>query len=179
MLTTIFLVIAALVAVFLIAVTLRPPTFHIERSIAIGAAPADLFPRLNDLQQCAVWQPWLKKDPTAKVAYEGPAAGTGAASTWSGNKQVGEGRQTIVESRTNELVRLKLEFKKPFAAICIAEFALKPAAAQTVVTWSMSGEANFMVKAMNLLGVHDKIVGGQFAAGLAALKVMSERAAKN
>ena len=37
----------------------------------------------------------------------------GASNTWAGNRDVGEGRQTIIDSKPNELVRLKLEFHQP------------------------------------------------------------------
>jgi len=45
-----------------------------------------------------------------RQAFEGAPAGTGAIYTWTGNKQVGEGRMTVTESRPNELIRIRLEF---------------------------------------------------------------------
>jgi len=46
---------------------------------------------------------------------------------------------TLTESRANELVRIKLEFLKPFPAVNSTEFSFKPEATQTAVTWSMTG----------------------------------------
>src|SRR5204863_4270093 len=113
-----------------------------------------------------------------KQTYEGAPAGTGAIYTWIGNKEVGEGRMTIIESRPSELIRIKMEFFKPFAGISTAEFTFKPEGNQTAVTWSMSGENNFMAKAIHLFMNMDKMIGGQFEKGLASMKSIVETAPK-
>ncbi|MDB6021894.1 MAG: polyketide cyclase, partial [Pedosphaera sp.] len=120
------------------------------------------------------WNPWTKLDPAIKMTYEGKPAGTGASYSWVGNSQVGEGRMTITESRPNELVGFKLEFFKPMAGVSTAEFTFKPQGGQTTVTWSMSGEKNFVSKAICLFVSMDKMIGGQFEKGLADLKSVSE-----
>ena len=68
----------------------------------------------------------------------------------------------ITESRPSDLVRIKLEFLKPFAAINTAEFTFKPEGNRTAVTWSMFGKNNFIAKAFCLFMNMDKMVGGQF-----------------
>ena len=113
-----------------------------------------------------------------KQTYEGAPAGVGAIYKWVGNNQVGEGRMTITESRPSELIRIKLEFYKPFAATNTAEFTFKPAANPTAVTWSMTGSKNFMAKAIHLFMNMDKMIGGQFEKGLASMKSIVEGAAK-
>jgi hypothetical protein len=111
-------------------------------------------------------------------AYEGAPAGSGAIYRWAGNKEAGEGRMTITESRPNDLVRIKLDFVKPFAATNTAEFTFRPEGNQTAVTWCMTGENNFIAKAAHLFMNIDKMIGEQFAKGLADLKAVSETAAK-
>ena len=113
-----------------------------------------------------------------KQTYEGAPAGTGAIYSWVGNKEVGEGRMTMTESRPSDLIRIKLEFFKPFAATNIAEFTFKPEGNQTAVTWSMTGENNFMAKAIHLFMNMDKMIGGQFEKGLAQIKSLVEAPAK-
>ena len=115
-----------------------------------------------------------KLDPAVKNTFEGPSAGTGAIFRWAGNNKVGEGNMTITESRPNELIRLDLEFLKPFKDNNTAEFTFKPDGSQTAVAWSMSGKKNFMFKAMGLFMDTDKMVGGDFEKGLAALKAVAE-----
>ena len=81
---------------------------------------------------------------------------------------------TIVESHPNDLVKIRLEFLKPFAATNTADFTFVPAGNQTRVTWAMFGDNSFMAKAMGLIMNMDKMVGGQFEKGLADLKSIAE-----
>jgi uncharacterized protein YndB with AHSA1/START domain len=170
MLTKILLALAVIVVVFIIVVALQPAQFRIVRSATISAPPAVVFEQVNDLHKWQAWSPWAKLDPAAKNTFDGPPAGTGAAFGWAGNNQVGEGRMTITDSQPGELVRFKLEFKKPFEGTNIAEFTFKPGGNQTLVTWSMSGTNGFMGKAMGLIMNCDKMVGGQFEQGFANLE---------
>ena len=82
-----------------------------------AAPPPAVFAQVNDLRQWEAWSPWAKLDPAVKNTFEGAATGTGAIFRWAGNNEVGEGRMTITESRPSDLIRMKLEFLKPFAAI--------------------------------------------------------------
>ena len=83
---------------------------------------------------------------------------------------------TITESRPSDLIRIKLEFLKPFASICATEFTFKPEGQQTTVTWSMAGKKNFVTKAIHMFMSIDKMIGGQFEKGLADMRVAAEAA---
>jgi hypothetical protein len=168
--------VAAVIVVFLIVVALQPSDFRIERSATMRAPAPAAFAQVNDFQNWQAWSPWEKVDPALKRQYEGPKAGTGAVYAWQGNKDVGEGRMTIMESRPAELVRIKLEFFKPFAATNTAEFSFKPAGADTTaVTWSMAGQNTFLSKAISLFIDMDRMVGGMFDQGLTQMKAIVER----
>jgi uncharacterized protein YndB with AHSA1/START domain len=178
MLKKILIGIAAVVAIllvgFFIAVSMQPNEFRISRSAKMNAPPAAVFAQLSDFHNWDAWSPWAKLDPNAKATFEGPTSGTGATFIWSGNDKVGAGRQTIIESRPDELIRIKLEFEKPFRGASTAEFTLKPQSDQTLVTWSMFGTNNFMGKVMSLLMDCDKMVGSEFEKGLANMKAIVE-----
>ena len=103
-----------------------------------------------------------------RKTYEGAPAGVGAVYTWSGNKEVGEGRTTITESRPNDLIRIRLEFEKPFKATSTAEFTFKPEGDRTAVTWSLTGRNNFMMKAVGLFMNMDRMIGARLRAGAGA-----------
>jgi len=178
MLKKILIAIAAIVVVFVVVVAIQPSEFRIVRSATISAPAPAVFAQVNDFHNWEAWSPWAKVDPAMKQAYEGPPAGTGAIYTWAGNDQVGEGRMTLTESRPSDLIRIKLEFLKPFAATNTAEFTFKPEGNQTVVTWSMTGQNNFMAKALHLVMNMDRMVGGQFEKGLAQMKAVVEAAPK-
>src|SRR5262245_59060488 len=127
MLKWILLSLAGVIVVFLVVVALQPDNFRVERSASMRAPASAAFAQVNDFQNWRAWSPWEKVDPALKRTYEGPKAGTGAVYAWQGNKDVGEGRMTITDSRPGELVRIKLEFFKPFAATNAAEFNFKSA----------------------------------------------------
>ena len=175
MIAKILIVLVVVLVIFIIVVVFQPSRYRIFRSTAISASPADVFALINDLHRFQDWSPWARLDPNMKLTYEGAPCGVGAAYAWEGNKKVGQGRMTITESRANELVRMKLEFIKPFPSTSMAEFVLKPEGAQTAVTWSFSGDNNFMAKAFFLFVSMDKMVGGDFARGLAQLKNLTEK----
>ena len=178
MLKKILIALAVIVVVFIVIVALQPSDFRVARSATISAPPPAVFAQVNDFHKWEAWNPWGKIDPAMKQTYEGAPAGPGAIYTWSGNNEVGEGRMTITDSRPSELIRVKLEFFKPFAATNTAEFAFKPEGNQTLVTWSMFGEKNFMAKAVHLVMNMDKMIGGQFEKGLADMKSAVEAPAK-
>ena len=113
-----------------------------------------------------------------KTTYTGPAAGTGASYAWVGNSDVGEGRMTILESRPAEFVRIRLEFIEPFASVANTEFSVKPEGNGVAVTWLMSGEKNFLSKAMCMVQSMDTMIGPDFERGLKQLKSAAEGAAK-
>jgi hypothetical protein len=178
MITKILIGVAVIVAIFLIVAALQPSEFRIVRSITISAPPSAAFAQVNDLHKWQEMSPYAKLDLAAKYSFEGPSAGTGASLAWAGNSKVGEGRMTITESRPNELVRMRLDFIKPFASTAVADFTFKPAGDQTEVSWSMAGRKIFITKAMCLIMSMDKMVGPQFEEGLANLKALSEASAK-
>jgi hypothetical protein len=178
MIKKILIGLAVIVLLFLVVVAFQPAEYQVKRSATISAPPAVVFDQVNDFHKWEGWSPWAKLDPAVKNTFEGPPAGTGAIFSWVGNKDVGEGRMTLTESHTNDLVKINLEFIKPFASVALTEFAFKPAGNQTAVTWTMSGHNNFMGKAMCLFMNMDKMVGGDFEKGLAQMKSVAEKASQ-
>ena len=178
MLIKILIVVAVIIVVLVVIVALQSKEYRVARSTTMSAPPLAVFAQVNDFHKWKPWNPWGKIDPAMKQAYEGAPAGTGAVYTWVGNKEVGEGRMAIVESRPSDLIRIKMEFFKPFAGISTAEFTFKPEGKQTAVTWSMSGDKNFMAKAIHLFMNMDKMIGGEFEKGLAKMKSVVEAPSK-
>jgi hypothetical protein len=174
MIANILIAVGVVVALFLIFVATRPADFRVTRSISIAAPAGAVFTQVNDLHNWDAWSPWAKLDPAAKRTFEGAAAGEGAVFKWSGNKKIGEGSMTILESRPVDLVRIRLEFLKPYKATNLVEFTFRPDSNHTAVNWSMSGKKNFFFKAFCLFVNMDKMIGGDFERGLASLKILAE-----
>lgn len=178
MLKIILLAVVVIVVIFVVIVALQPAEFRVARSATISAPAPAVFAQVNDFHKWEAWNPWGKIDPAMQQDYQGAPAGVGAIYTWNGNKEVGEGRMILIESRPSDLIRIKLEFIKPFTATNAAEFTFRPEGNQTVVTWSMTGNNNFIAKAVHLFMNMDKMIGGQFEKGLASMKSVVEAAPK-
>ena len=178
MIKKILLGLVAVVALILIVAAFQPGEFQVTRSATIAASPAALFEQVNDHRKFAAWNPWGKIDPNVKNTFTGPATGVGSVFSWQGNRDVGAGSSTIIESKPGELVRLRMEWKEPMEGTSTVDFTFKPLGDKTVMTWHMYGPNTYVGKVMCLFMSMDKMVGGQFEKGLAELKALVESPAK-
>ena len=178
MIKRILLGFAAVIAIVLIVAAFQPGEFQVQRSLAIAAPAQALFEQVNDHRKFVGWNPWGKIDPNVRNTFTGPATGVGSVCSWQGNRDVGAGRSTIIESRPGELVRLRMDWKEPLEGTSTVDFTFKPEGGKTVMTWHMYGPQNYVGKLMCLFMNVDKMVGGQFELGLANLKTLAEAPAK-
>lgn len=163
------------VSAVLVKAARKPDYFRIERSLQIEAPAERIFAEVNDLACWTNWSPWEKKDPAMKREMSAFTAGPGATYEWWGNKQVGHGRMTIVDTMPPERIRIALHFIDPFEARNEATFTFTSAGSGTQVNWAMTGKNNFMGKVMCLFFDMESMVGPDFEAGLKALKANAER----
>jgi carbon monoxide dehydrogenase subunit G len=175
MLRLILVLVGVVVLAFLAYVATRPNDFRIERSQTIKAPPEVVFAFINDLHQFNSWNPFALIDPSLKIVYTGPESGRGASYEWEGTGKAGKGRMEIADSVSPSRVTMRLEFMKPFAAKNIVDFTIVPVGASSQVTWAMTGHNAYLQKVMAALFNMDRMVGGQFAAGLSTLKGLAER----
>ncbi|HET7896026.1 MAG TPA: SRPBCC family protein [Flavisolibacter sp.] len=162
------------VAILMIVVVAgRSDEFVVSRATKISASAEKVFAYVNDLRKWDDWSPWAKLDPNCKVVFEG-AAGPGSSMSWDGNKKVGAGKMTILESQVGDFVCLKLEFVRPFPGTSEVEFTFRPRGAETNVTWTMTGKNNFGSKVFGLFVDCEKMVARDYDRGLAALKRVVE-----
>ena len=170
-------IIVILIVALLLFIVTRSDKMHIERTAQINA-PADVvFAIINDLHQWGLWSPYDKRDPQMQKTYEGAPTGPGSSYAWNGNKDVGEGHLTIVDSKPGELVTMQLEFTRPFACQNRVDFKLVPVTGGTQVSWIMEGKNTFFSKAMSLFISMDKMVGTDFEQGLVNLNAVAEKRA--
>lgn len=173
MLTAAIAVLILLAALAAFAVT-RPDQFRVERSMAIDAATAKIYPFIADFHNWRAWSPWENLDADLKRSYSGPTAGERAVYEWSGRK-AGTGRMEIKHASPDWHLFIQLDFIKPFEGHNTAEFTLTPAANATTVTWAMYGPTTFIGKMMSVFVSTDKYLGGQFEQGLRNLKAAAEK----
>lgn len=174
MFKTIAIIVALLIAAVLIYAATKPDSFRIERSTTIKAPPEKISAYLTDFKQWAAWSPWEEKDPTMKRTFSGSANGKGTIYGWEGNKNVGTGRMEILDVQPQK-VTIKLDFLAPFEAHNTAEYTMQPEGDSTKLTWAMFGPTNYMSKVMTTVMSMEKMVGPDFEAGLAKLKVAAEK----
>jgi uncharacterized protein YndB with AHSA1/START domain len=168
-------IVLALVAGILILAALRPDTFRVERAASISAPPEKVFVLINDFKRWDAWSPWEKKDSAMRRTFGSVTSGKGATYAWEGNKDVGQGSMTIAESVPPARIRINLDFVKPFKAHNVVTFTLEPRNGGTHVTWAMEGDSPYFAKIVHLFFDMDRMVGGDFEAGLAAMKAAAEK----
>lgn len=169
------IVLAILVVIALLALVafLLPASVHVERSVAVNAPPAKVFPYLNSLKQFNLWSPWYIKDPDAEYRFTGPDSGVGATMTWtSDSPEVGNGSQEIVASEPPRRVRTALDFGAQGAAT--AEWLVAPEGDGSVVTWTLDVKFEGSVFQRYFGLAMDGMVGRDYEAGLARLKALVE-----
>jgi hypothetical protein len=168
-------VLLIVVAGILIHAATKPNDFRVERRLAIKAPPEKIYAQIADFHAWASWSPYEKKDPDMKRSFTGAPSGKGAVYAWDGDKNVGAGRMEVLDAPAPSLVKIKLDFLKPFEGHNTAEFTMVPAGDATAVTWAMYGPSPFMMKVMGTFMNMDKMIGDDFAVGLANLKAASEK----
>jgi hypothetical protein len=167
------LVVLVIAGVLIFAAT-KPDMFRVTRSASIKAPPEKIQAQLADFHGWQAWSPWEKMDPAMKRSFGGAEKGKGATYAWEGNDKVGQGRMEITES-TPQKVALDLDFVKPFEAHNQVSFSLAPKGEATEVTWSMVGPVPYFAKIIHVFVDMDRMVGGDFEAGLANLKTVTEK----
>lgn len=176
---TVLTIVAILLAVAIVGIlvfaALKPDTFVVSRTTTIKAPPEKIFPLIDDYKNWGQWSPYEKVDPDMKRTFSGTPRGKGAIYEWQGNKNVGQGRMEILESSPLSRILIKLDFFSPFEAHNKAEFTISPTANGTNVTWAMRGPLPYMAKVMHTVFNMDRMVGGQFAEGLANMKAVAEK----
>jgi hypothetical protein len=105
-------------------------------------------------------------DPNVKNTYSGPASGVGATCSWDGNSDIGAGSATIIETKPGELVRMRMDWKRPMEGTSTVDFTFRPVGNKTAVTWAMYGKNNFLCKVVSVFVDCDKMCGPAFEQGL-------------
>jgi hypothetical protein len=168
-------VLLIVVAGILIYAATKPDEFKVQRSLAIRAPAEKIYAQIADFKDWQAWSPYEKKDPDMKRALSGAPNGKGAIYEWDGNKNVGTGRMEVIGATAPSKVTIKLDFLKPFEGHNTAEFTMVPSGDTTNVTWAMYGPSPFMMKVMGTFMNMDKMIGDDFAVGLANLKSLVEK----
>ena len=163
------MILAVAVAAVLIAAATRSDVFRVQRSASIKAGPDRIFPLINDLHRFNTWNPFERKAPNLKRSYSGPESGKGAAYAFD------SGTIEIIDTAPPSKVTMTLHMLEPIETRNTVDFILQPKGDRTEVTWAMHGPVPYLAKIVHLFIDMDRMVGGEFEAGLASLKAIAEK----
>jgi hypothetical protein len=171
---SVLLVVIALVVVLVAVAYVLPSRYSVTRSIDIDASAAKIYPLVAEVRTWKQWSAWNQRDPAMEIVYSGPASGTGAKWTWH-SKSEGNGEMTLTSAEPDHRLGYSLFFPdfNSTAGGFITFDAVTPTT--THVTWTNEGDLgnNPMMRWMGL--AMDRMVGNDFATGLANLKVLATK----
>jgi uncharacterized protein YndB with AHSA1/START domain len=162
------------VAIVLSYAATRPSRYEIRRETTIAAPVSVVYPLIADLHNWPRWAPQDREDATMRRTFEGAASGVGAQSTWQSTGTAGAGSMEIVEAVPDKLVRVQVDWTKPFETRNVNTFELKAEGQSTQVIWAMEGQNLFPLKVMSVFVNLDRMLGRHFEKGLKDLKSAAE-----
>ncbi len=171
------LIVLGLIVIVAALSFIAPTKMHNERSIVIKAPKEAVFANVKMFGNYQKWSPWLEKDSTAKTAIEGADGTVGAKYTWIGNKEVGQGEQTISKLEDNKTVETDIHFIKPWDGKATSYIHLEDAEGGTKVTWGFNSEMPRPFNVMGLFMNPEKMIGDEYDKGLSNLKSVTEKEA--
>lgn len=168
---------AALVLVLVVVAFFMPRTFRVERSVVIRAKPEAVYAIAADLKAWKDWGVWYERDPAMSITYSPATTGVGAWTEWKSSSQ-GNGKATLTEVAPSARVIYRLEFTDN-GMVSTGSFLLSAAEGGGVrVVSVMAGDLGMNPFARLMGPFLDKMIGPDFAAGLAKMKRVAEGAGK-
>ncbi|MES2617503.1 MAG: GyrI-like domain-containing protein [Bacteroidota bacterium] len=170
------LVLLGIIVIACVYAAVLPSTYTVERSTVINSDEASVWTGINKFSSFKQWNPWGKLDTTAKITLGGEDGTVGSSYAWdSQNEDVGAGIMTITNVLPAKMNEYELKFTKPWESVQQCKMAMEKAEGGYKVSWSMTGEQNFIMKLMGIfVGGMDGMIGKDFEAGLAELKKLTE-----
>lgn len=161
---------------FFVAAAILPTKYEVTRSVVIDADARIIADHVKSLENMQAWSPWADYDTNMTVTYDGVEGTVGSSSSWSGNEDVGAGKQ-VITSITPERIELDLTFTAPYVDSCDVYFDFTDVEDGVHVTWGIKGEMPFPMNAMGLFMNMDDMMGPDFEKGLGRLKEIAESVA--
>lgn len=166
-------IVLALALVLVLGGLLLSPKFTVSRSVTVNAVPDKVYALVANPRQWKRWTVWNERDPAMQIEYFGAESGSGAGWAWK-SKTEGDGKMTFTGAEPGRRLGYDLYFPD-FGTTSAGELLFVPEAAGTKVTWRMDGDmgSNPMYRWFALFA--DRMVGADFAGGLANLKTQAEK----
>lgn len=175
-LRVLLIIIVILVVVIGLLTMVAPTEMSIKRSTVISAPREVVFKNISTFENLHKWYPWDRRDPAMKTSIEGTDGTVGAKLKWEGNKEVGQGEQTLTKIEPGKEVDMHLHFIKPFDGQAKSKLVVADTTGGTLATWQFSST---MPRPWNIMGLFmsTDALGKDFDEGLGYLKELSEKEA--
>lgn len=169
-----------LVLIYLGLCAIGTKNFNTEKSLTIDAPKNMLFNMVDDYKTMQKWSPWFDKDPDMKIEYGASTQGMDASYSWSGNKQVGSGKMTTIESTPATVHKARMEFEG-FDDASTAEFNFNDKEGKTEVIWKHYSESDlpFLMRGMMWITGAKKTMEKDFVTGLNRMAELAADRVKN
>ena len=170
----ILLIVVILVGLALVTALFVKKDYSLTKEIVINKPKTEVFDYIKYLKNQNNYSKWALMDPNMQKTFTGTDATPGFVSAWDGNKEVGKGSQEIKRITEGQKIETEIHFIKPFESTMQSYMTTDSiAAAQTKVSWNISGRSKWPMNLMNLF--MDKMVGGDLTTGLENLKKIQEK----
>ncbi len=121
MLTTIAIVIMAIIAIALLTAAIMDKKFSITSEVVINAPRDSVFEYIKLIKNQEHYSKWVMMDPNVKMTYTGVDGTIGFKTAWvSDVKDVGVGEQEITKVTEGDGYDVEIRFKKPFEGVSTA-----------------------------------------------------------
>ncbi len=167
-----YIVVALAIAVITFGLLARKD-YRVERSIEIDAPAELVYNYARFFKNMDTWSPWTELDPAMKTTISGTDGEVGATYTWSGNKDVGKGKQVI---RALSPQRLETDgvITEPWETTAPTFMTFEAIGKKTKVTWGMDLIVPFPWNGFAMFTNMNLALGRDYERGLARLKKTTE-----
>jgi hypothetical protein len=170
----IILVIAILIAIPLILALFMKKEYAVEREITINKPQQEVFNYIRYLKNQDHYSYWVRMDPNMKKEFRGTDGAVGFVYGWDGNDEAGKGEQEIIKVNEGLGIDVQVRFKRPMEGIAYTPITTTAvSAAQTKVSWKMTGVNTYPCNFMNLFV--DNMLGKDLEKSLVTLKSILEK----
>ena len=175
-LVIILIVIAAIIALFLIASALNGKEMNIEKTITINRPLQQVFDYVKYVKNHDKFSVWAMMDPAMKKEYRGTDGQPGFVCAWdsSKNRNVGAGEQEIKNINDAKSIEHELRFIRPMQDLAKAKFVFEPVSSnQTKLQWGFYSKIKFPMN--TLKPMIQKMLSKNLETGLQNLKTVLEK----
>jgi uncharacterized protein YndB with AHSA1/START domain len=171
---TLLIVLVVLVSALVAVGLMMPSSYRVERTTLINASTDKVYGLIADPREWKKWSVWNQRDPNMKITYSGTTSGAGAKWAWE-SKSEGSGSMTFIQAEPNRVIEYALAFPD-MGMSSRGTLTLSGEGSGTKVSWTNEGDVGKNPLMHLFVPFMDGMVGPDFAAGLANLKALAEKA---